>query len=97
MLRQHCDRCDKLVDECPTWVEDHLEGHIWHVEIHTGAQHPEQMFCRACRIVILDAMLRKMCGMKATGGHLLNCTWDDINKRYWCADGCEIKKINEGT
>ncbi len=30
-----------------------------------------------------------------TGSHLAECAWDDDAKQYRCADGCEIKRINE--
>jgi hypothetical protein len=72
-LRAHCDRCDALVDECQTWVEDRSpalntvlpgDGHIWHIVIHAGGQVPceEKMFCRACRIAILEAYVKGLKG-----------------------------------
>lgn len=29
------------------------------------------------------------------GGHLEACRWNDIQKRYECAEGCEIKRLND--
>ena len=65
MMRAHCDRCDALCDECQTWVEDSYPQQfehkfIWHIVIHAGGQVPceEKMFCRACRIAILEAYVK---------------------------------------
>jgi hypothetical protein len=104
-LRAHCDRCDALCDEYPTWVEvdppmvtPHLMNTIWHLVIHAGGQVPceEKIFCRACRIAILEAHVAALKLVKApSGGHLADCKWDLGSRRYVCAEGCEIKRINE--
>ena len=77
---------------CPTSV-----SRIWHIVIHAGGQVPceEKMFCRACRISILEAYIKSLKLTKGEGGHLADCKWDANYKRYVCADGCEIKRINE--
>ena len=111
MMRPHCDRCDKLCDEYPTWVEDTslaassaLKGlstdlkSVWHIHIDAGgnvSQREEKMFCRACRIAILEAHVGGLKAVKSENGHLADCRWDNGNKRYVCADGCEIKKFND--
>lgn len=73
MLRPHCDRCDALCDEHQTWVEDRyifrednnvtgdrplpaFTSHVWHIDIHGGGGN--KMFCRACRIAILEAHVK---------------------------------------
>ena len=71
MMRPHCDRCDKLCDDYPSWLEDHRQAvdsddvgvaAIWHIVIHAGGQVPceEKMFCRACRIAILEAYVNSL-------------------------------------
>lgn len=106
MMRPHCDRCDGLCDEHPTWVEDDeskLDGlgkpmggagvnPIWHIEISADQ---EGMFCRACWISILEAHLGTLKAIKVNGGHLVDCRWSVAYRRYDCAEGCEIKRINE--
>ncbi len=39
-----------------------LNDHIWHIVIHAGGQVPceEKMFCRACRIAILEAHVKNL-------------------------------------
>lgn len=72
MMRLHCDRCDALCDEYPTWVEDNgLAGvaAIWHLVIHAGGLIPcqEKMFCRVCRIAILETHVAAL--KKCDGNH----------------------------
>jgi hypothetical protein len=66
-MKPHCDRCDALVDECQTWVEDNdVDGHdyIWHFHITAGGSvyADEKMFCRACRMAILEAYVKELKG-----------------------------------
>ena len=87
MMRPHCDRCDSLVDEHSTWVEDNeapLDSHgvvmrgsginpIWHIVINAGGSRLRQedydrMFCRACRIAILEAHVKALKNSGTTGG-----------------------------
>lgn len=30
-----------------------------------------------------------------SGSHLIGCRWNNTDKRYYCIDGCEIKRIND--
>lgn len=101
MMRAHCDRCDALVDGYPSWIEDHdAPGDrrsgvdpIWH--IHIG--QAEEMLCRRCRIAVLALHVKSLQLVKSNenNGHLADCRWDDAVKRYACAEGCDIKRINE--
>ena len=67
MMRPHCDRCDKLCDEYPSWVEDTVTKPedtthpLWHINIDAGGDtryRGEKMFCRACRIAVLEAHVK---------------------------------------
>ena len=110
-MKPHCDRCDNLCDEYPRWVEDNeslLDGTgklmvgsganpIWHIDIHSGGrvESCSRMFCRTCRIAILEAHATALKRVKGEGGHLADCRWSNTAKKYICADGCEIKGINK--
>jgi hypothetical protein len=109
MMRAHCDRCDKLCDEYPYSIADKQVDEqrakigagaelFWHVAVSSGGCITPNitMLCRTCRIAILEAHVRALRLVKApTGGHLADCRWNDAAKRYACAEGCEIKRINE--
>ena len=103
MMRMHCDRCDARVEGYPTSVEDNESPFGDYGEKIVGAgvnpvRHIEikkSTFCRACCIAVLEAYVRTLKLVKGEGGHLADCRWDSARLRYDCADGCEIKKINE--
>lgn len=73
----------------------------WHIDIldphfvrHTHEM--ASMFCRRCRIEILEEYIKALKKMTTAGGHLVDCVWDAANLQYVCVDGCEIKRLNEG-
>jgi hypothetical protein len=66
MMREHCDRCEVLIDDFPkTSVRVSVAENqafidvalvtVWHVEISSGELIRGQAFCRRCRIAILEA------------------------------------------
>lgn len=108
MMKPHCDRCDELCNELQTWVEDNESlidergqpmvgsgtNPIWHVTIVGGGNAPK-MFCRACRIAILELHVKALKMTKGEGGHLADCQWSIAQRQYICAEGCGIKRLNE--
>lgn len=55
MMKPHCDRCEKLIDNYPSWCEE--EKKIWHIYINVNHDGDAQQFCKECMIHILTTYL----------------------------------------
>lgn len=57
MMKAHCDRCDELIDNYPSWFEEREKDkeYIWHIYINN---HKGQGFCKNCTIQILSNYLK---------------------------------------
>lgn len=57
MMKAHCDRCENLVDNFPSWFGEREKDkeYIWHVRINI---HKDEVFCKNCTIQILTNYLK---------------------------------------
>lgn len=59
MMKPHCDRCEKLLDNYPLWCDEEFQeaNKIYHVYINVDADGDAQQFCKECIIIILNTYL----------------------------------------
>lgn len=63
MMKPHCDRCDKLLNEpYAGWVEEKEapggKKFIWHIQICASGEQKD--LCRTCAIAILTEYVKKL-------------------------------------